>query len=289
MYVENKLILYKYKSFAFIKNFEYAIDSLKNKYLYFSRPSELNDPFDCQIQIDFEANESEFESWKERNLDRIPQNNRLLTFEGKNQTLSEPRTQSGLELVRERLVEKNHLLSLTTDCLNESMWALYAGNYNGICIGYKIEDSNASFIPTKIEFKSEYGSLIVPTDIKEICFEQIKYDNDGSHPLKIFNKEPPNVDAIFYNLTHKKKCWNSEKEYRAIIHDTDYDITSIENKDVKVFYEDNMLGEVIFGYQVPTATRNTIIQMIKENYNSNIRFYLIDADLKNYTLVKKEI
>ena len=205
------------------------------------------------------------------------------------QTLSEPRTQSGLELVRERLVEKNHLLSLTTDCLNESMWALYAGNYNGICIGYIIEKSNNSFIPTRIEFKSEYGAIIVPSDVKEICFEKIQYDNTGDHPLRIFSKEPPNADDILYNLTHKKQCWNSEKEYRAIIHDTDYDIMSIENKTVKVFYDDNMLGEVIFGYQIPTATRDTIIQIIKKNYNSNVKFYLIDADLKNYTLVKKEI
>lgn len=122
------MILYKYKSFAFTKNFEYAIDSIKNKYLYFSRPSELNDPFDCQIQIELESDKTEFESWRNRNLDRIPINNRLLTFEGKNQTVNESRTQNGLELVRQRLVEKNHLLSLTPDCLNESMWALYIYN-----------------------------------------------------------------------------------------------------------------------------------------------------------------
>ena len=28
---------------------------------------------------------------------------------------------------------------------------------------------------------------------------------------------------------------------------------------------------------------------IKENYNINVKLYLIDADLKNYTLAKKEI
>ena len=283
------MILYKYKSLAGLQSFNYALDSLKNKYLYFSRPSELNDPFDCQIQIEFDSNESEFEFWRDRNLDRIPPNNRLLTFEGRNQTLSESRTQNGLELVRQRLVEKNHLLSLTTDCLNESMWALYAGNYNGICIGYKIENSNTSFTPTKIEFESEYGPIIIPTDVKEICFEQIQYDNIGDHPLRIFSKEPPNIDNILYNLTHKKKCWNSEKEYRAIIHDTDYDIMSIENKTLKVSYEDNMLGEIIFGYQVPVATRDIIIQMIKESYNCNVKFYLVEVDLKNYALLKKEI
>lgn len=283
------MLLYKYKNLADLKSLNYALDSLRNKYFYFSRPSEVNDPFDCQIQIDFETNNEEYEAWKSRNIIKLGPNNRLHTIEGKNETLNEERTQNGMECVRQRLVEKNHLLSLSEDCLNESMWALYAGNYNGICIGYKIKNDKNSFIPTKVEFKSEYGQIIVPQDVKEIYFEQIHYDNCGDHPLRIFSNETPNVDDILYNLTHKKECWNSEKEYRAIIHDTDYDIISIENKTVKVFYDDNMLGEVIFGYQIPTATRDTIIQMIKENYNSNVKFYLIDADLKNYALVKKEI
>ena len=110
------MLLYKYKNLADLKSFNYALDSLKNKYLYFSRPSELNDPFDCQIQIELESDKTEFESWRNRNLDRIPINNRLLTFEGKNQTVNESRTQNGLELVRQRLVEKNHLVSLTPEC-----------------------------------------------------------------------------------------------------------------------------------------------------------------------------
>lgn len=284
------MLLYKYKNLADLQSFNYSLDSLKNKYLYFSRPSELNAPFDCQIQIDFDSNESEFEFWKDRNLDRIPPNNRLLTLDGKNQTLNESRTQNGLDLVRQRLVEKNHLLSLTTDCLNESMWALYAGNYNGICIGYKTDSNFNSFIPKRVEFTSEYGSRITPTDNVLINFEPIQYDNEGNHPLKIFSSNSSEqIESVSYNLTHKKKCWISENEYRAIIHDTDFNIHSIENKTVKVFYEDNMLGEVIFGYQVPATTRDTFIQMIKENYNCNVKFYLIEVDLKNYVLVKKEI
>lgn len=284
------MILYKYKNLANLRSFNYALDSLKNKYLYFSRPSELNDLFDYQIQIDYDSDETAFEIWKNRNLDRIPQNNRLLTLEGKNQTLNESRTQNGLELVRQRLVEKNHLLSLTTDCLNESMWALYAGNYNGICIGYNTDPNFNSFIPKRVEFTSEYGSRITPTDNVLINFEPIQYDNEGNHPLKIFSSNSSEqIESVSYNLTHKKKCWISENKYRAIIHDTDFNIHSIENKTVKVFYEDNMLGEVIFGYQVPATTRDTFIQMIKENYNCNVKFYLIEVDLKNYVLVKKEI
>lgn len=283
------MLLYKYKSLESKKSKDYALESLNEKYLYFSRPSELNDPFDCQIQIDFETNDEKYESWKSHNITKLGPNNRLHTIEGKNKTLSEDRTQNGMELVRQRLVEKNHLLSLSEDCLNESMWALYAGNYNGICVGYKIENDKNSFIPIKVEFKSEYGPIIVPQDVKEIYFKKIQYDNIGGHPLRIFSNETPNVDSILYNLTHKKECWNSEKEYRAIIHDTDYDIMSIENKTVKVFYDDNLLEEIIFGYQVPVATMKMIMQMIKANYSNTVKFYRVRADLKKYCLAKEEI
>ena len=283
------MILYKYKNLSNSNNFEYTIDSLINKYLYFSRPSELNDPFDCQIQIDFETNDEEYEAWKSRNINKLGPNNRFHTIEGKNETLNEERTQNGLECVRQLLVEKNHLLSLSEDCLNESMWALYAGNYNGICVGYRIGNNNNSFIPAKIEFTSEYGSIIVPQNVKEIYFEKILYDNIGDHPLRIFNNKTSNVDDILYNLIHKKECWNSEKEYRAIIHDTDYDIMSIENKIVKVFYDDNLLEEIIFGYQVPRATMKMIMNMIKTNYSNHVKFYRIKIDLKKYCLLKEEI
>jgi hypothetical protein len=169
------------------------------------------------------------------------------------------------------------------------MWALYAGIYNGICIGYNIDDSTKSFMPKKIEFYSEYGNKIIPSDIHEVTFEQIQYDNIGDHPLKIFSNKSSRVDNIIYNLIHKKECWISEKEYRAIIHETEYDIHSIENKTLKIFYEDNLLDEIIFGYRVNQETMNAIIQIIKNKYNTHIRLYKIEADLTKYCLIKKEI
>ena len=57
------MILYKYRSL----NHEYTVESILNKYLYFSRPSELNDPFDCQLSIDLEASDQETLEWIEKN------------------------------------------------------------------------------------------------------------------------------------------------------------------------------------------------------------------------------
>ncbi len=187
------------------------------------------------------------------------------------------------------MVESNHLLSLTSDCLNESMWALYAGNYNGICIGYNTNGEIPSFLPHKIEFIVEGDETIIPSKIQTVKFKRIEYDNTGKHVMKLFSSRVSQVKEVTYNLRHKKDFWATEKEYRAIIHDADYDIFNQINKTVKVFYDDILLEEIIFGDQVPLATVDMIIEMIRTKYCTPVKFYKIRVDLKKYCLVKEEI
>ena len=135
------MILYKYRDISNLNCFKYTLDSLKNKYLYFSRPSELNDPFDCQIQYDLTASDEEYLQWIEKNCSRIPPGNLLLTVDGIKKLVKQGKAISGLAQYSHSIVEINHVLSLTSDCYNASMWAKYAGNYNGICIGYNVDAS----------------------------------------------------------------------------------------------------------------------------------------------------
>ena len=283
------MILYKYKSFTNTKSFEYTVDSLVNKYLYFSRPSELNDPFDCQIQVDANAKGRAFNSWRNEMIKESDVDKQFLTIDYTNQLFSDTKILNGMKTLTHLMVESNHLLSLTTDCLNESMWALYSGNYNGICIGYNTNGEIPSFLPHKIEFIVEGYETIIPSKIQTVKFKQIEYDNTGKHVMKLFSSRASQVKEVTYNLRHKKDCWATEKEYRAIIHDVDYDIFNQIKKTVKVFYDDNLLEEIIFGYQVPVATINMIIQMIKTNYSNPVKFYKIKADLEKYCLIKEEI
>lgn len=283
------MLLYKYKNLADIQSFNYALDSLRNKYFYFSRPSEVNDPFDCRIQPDYKATDKEYLQWIKENKKRLPANNRLLTVDGIKKVINENRTIEGIEKMANDIVETNHLFSLSSDCLNESMWALYAGNYNGICIGYKFVELR--FIPSKIVFiDSKTGNTFEKSYYNFIPFEKIEYDNDGSHHLNFFtDDEKTRLQNVVYNLEHKKECWKNEKEYRGIFHTHDLGMMQNPNIITKIYYEDNILYEIIFGYQVPSETREMIIQIIKNNYNTNVKFYIIDTDLDKYALVKKEI
>ena len=60
--IKNK-IFYKYKSVTNDNSFEYLLDSIENKYFYFSRPDQLNDPFDANVPNSYDATDEEIENW----------------------------------------------------------------------------------------------------------------------------------------------------------------------------------------------------------------------------------
>ena len=282
------MILYKYRDISNLNCFKYTLDSLKNKYLYFSRPSELNDPFDCQIQYDLTASDEEYLQWIEKNCSRIPPGNLLLTVDGIKKLVKQGKAISGLAQYSHSIVEINHVLSLTSDCYNASMWAKYAGNYNGICIGYNVDDSDLSFLPTKIEIdylNIKYDLLI---QNRKIIFEQIVYSNEN-HPVCLFKDRKSQEQNVLYSLTHKKECWEVEKEYRAIIHNTDFFIPFISNLTIKVFYDDSLLEEVIFGNNVPSNIIVSIRKIIESSYHKTIKFYIVIPDLNEGVFRKVQI
>ena len=281
------MLLYKYKGLKSDNGKFYAIESLKDKYLYFSRPSELNDPFDCNIQVSVDASDKEYLQWiKEKRKKMIP-GNKLSTVAGIKQAIKDPAFIEGLTNAAKEIIETNHVLSLTTDCMNESMWALYASNYNGICIGYNISDSNISLNPKKVEFSEINTYDCFSTNLKPIPFEEILYDNKGENPLPIFRTDTIQVNNVLYNLTHKKECWANEHEYRAIIHDTDYYDMPIGRFTTKVFYEDSILTEILFGYKTSPEQINSIVELVQKNYTNQIKFYTIFPNLTKYILEKK--
>lgn len=51
-------IFYKFKNIT-----DYSLDSMKNRYFYFSIPRQLNDPKDCRIPICYEATDEDIYNW----------------------------------------------------------------------------------------------------------------------------------------------------------------------------------------------------------------------------------
>ena len=72
------------------------------------------------------------------------------------------------------------------------------------------------------------------------------------------------------NVFIKKPIWNFENEYRSVIISPWHMIDEL-----KIYYPDKVLSEIIFGYRTKDENIQRITNLIKENYKNQqeIRFY----------------
>jgi len=103
---------------------EYTKDSLIRKQLYFSSPTELNDPFDCQVDII----QSITEAIRNTSGKQKSQLEKLLNEDGVFATLSSVLAQSGI-------------CSFSENLLDPVMWSHYADEHRGIGLYYEIPTS----------------------------------------------------------------------------------------------------------------------------------------------------
>lgn len=127
---------YKYKSIN-----DFTLDSLKNKYFYYSRQEQLDDPFDMYTPVDtLKTNEEIKELFR-----HDPETAALHTIDSykRKQEASEYDEKYHSKFLE--TTQMFHVFCLTPICDNDAMWALYAANYNGIAIGYKVWDDKRNY------------------------------------------------------------------------------------------------------------------------------------------------
>lgn len=277
-------IFYKYKSVSNAQSYEYLLNSLKNKYFFFSRPSQLNDPFDAYTPNDYSATDEEINSWLQ-NSSRI-----------KNITVEQVKIKiedgSLIQYLDEMAItDKDNftILSLCSTELNEVLWGTYADTYSGICLGYKatqyneINELGVYYIESINKNDNLFSPKLRPLNNRKYFFiRPVIYDNTGCNKYNVFKQ---NKKSIEYNIYHKKNFWSSEKEYRAILSNNPL---SQQKFDQKIYYGNKTLSEVIFGYKIDSKKKEEIIKLINENYEQGtVEFYEVQPNYKKYKLEKK--
>lgn len=274
-------IFYKYKSFTNDDGndiSEYTFDSLINKYFYFSRPKELNDPEDCKVLNEYEAEDSEIQKW----IDRSPSDSKRhsLTVDAIRDKMKNGIFQEYMENAARQDEQHFHVLSLTDNWQSIHMWEKYAHNFEGICIGYNFtfcDEHNYNYI----EGESLSANIPIIESFRPVNgkpyfeLQKVLYDNDGTHKYNIFkSNDEANKKNIEYALFHKTEKWREENEYRKIIMDT---LTRQDSVDLRVFYPDSVLGEINFGYRCNTELQQQIIEYVKCYYSNwkDIHFYRV--------------
>lgn len=281
-------IFYKYRSLAG-QSKTYVLDSLKKKYLYFPTPSEVNDPFDCRLSHDFDASNKEILEWI-KYVRRIDKSFEFATVDKVRKHFSVESNRAQFIKDFEACKESFHIFSVSTDCLSEVMWALYAQNYSGICLGYQIINENTGVFFKTTEVELRYGkkdkSVSVFVSLDKTPFAKVNYDNDGTMKINPFRND--NEEKFRKCIFSKKTNWQYENEWRSIYFDDKYPDTPSR---CFVYYPDTLLKEVLFGYQISSENKAEIIEIIKENYaNFNeIDFFNVGPNLQTYQLEKRKI
>lgn len=288
--------LFKYKTIS-----DYTIYSLANKYLYFSKPSELDDIFECKICPDFSnTTNQEIQNWINLQLTNGATNFPYKTVPDVRNAIANGELEKNY-INNKKIIEHYHILSLCKEKDNQKLWSLYGDTYKGICIGYSVNSNPNSeyglkvFSPSKtysVGFPLANFKLIDPT-FDEAIFKPTQYNNEGQYTYNWINEKffetsngqqtlkydgllnPQNDRSKIFNtiLNSKSQIWSEQNEYRAFYND-------LGKTGCKVYYPDESLSSIIFGFNVPEKKKKDIYNLMKNNYSNfaSINFETAEPD-----------
>ncbi len=239
------------------------IDSLENKYLWFSKPNFLNDPFDCNLEL----------------INSYPIFKKLLEINYSSQEI--------IDLTKEFGVCS---FSKINDSLH--LWALYANSHSGICLVFNQEIIN-----------NHYSRICgEPGVLTECDYRDSPLELDGNIEWKktqnMIIKKPihsifrdNDVDILFKKilLQKNKDIWKNESEKRIIINGRalKYGLIKEEyrsKKGYKMPLPDNALTEIILGYNVSDENKEMIEKLNKKYYSNKLEIKTVSLDFKEWKL-----
>jgi hypothetical protein len=226
---------------------------LENGELFFSKPSQFNDPFDSKITFDVNATEPQLRIFFSRvfkefgrplsDIDNIIEQikrdkRKLLEFVPSNS-----------------YADLTNIFCLSRDEKNILMWSHYAKDHTGICIGFKVHIWGNSL---NIRIKSGYARPIagISNDLLPVVY--IDYKNEKPKPYNHFIHTDKELEPYFYT---KSKLWEYEKEVRIILSDG----LIIKNP---VCIEQLEIGEIIFGLKTPQSLIKEVEKIVKKYPNN---------------------
>lgn len=242
--MSDDLFVYKFRAVN-----KRLVDSLVNPHLYFAKPSDLNDPFDCRLNLKAAFQKAMSVADSERTLFLKKHLDNQLFFDTWESTLTN--------------VGVCSFSMHTDDALFETLlWAHYADEHRGVCLKYQFPKSfllSAQFQLTaggKIDYRADpLINLILnsPTD----------------------NEEQFVKDLALTYLKTKSPAWDYEKEVRLIRRVSG--IFAIEG---------GFLKQVYFGLQTPKEDKLLVFRLAND-YCGCIDFFEMVRDESDFGFISQ--
>ncbi|MEO3321696.1 DUF2971 domain-containing protein [Enterobacter cloacae] len=174
-------------------NMENCLKTLNNGTLWYSRPENFNDPFDCYPYFPSQGKDKLFKRLKNTYKLEQKASNKLLQ---RNFNLM---SQTGVGGITHSLVSNNLTVTcFSLDHLSAPMWAHYADEHQGFAIEFEYTSEMIARIS-----KSENPIIIVPFDVNYTDMRPALYDKQG------------NMEGLNIALS-KSTQWAYEQEVRAL-------------------------------------------------------------------------
>lgn len=256
--------------------------AIVNRTVWFSKPDQLNDPFDSQLKIDHRVPSREkfelavsraFQEWgNEINQDiisKIPPG----CFEGSSLTEEYINEIGDFKKHIESNLRNTSILSLSKVYDSTTMWSHYADSHKGICIEFDTKNIFPKNDINEITHKVNYKD---PSEIHYNSFN-IYADCCANRNFQKYIKILTNIN------TTKTNDWSYEKEWRLINGNTG-----------NSFHGDKAIKSIFFGLKCGIDEKITIrhilhdvpmcfFQMVRSGYNLTIKAVPMDKTSKYWT------
>jgi len=204
-------IFYKYRDISDPK----TIDSLEKHYFYLVSPTKFNDSDDTLIPNEFKASFDEIIKWGVK----FNQHPAVVSFLAKNPSyLNSDKFLKKMAGIPEKIRELCHILCLTEETDNKTMWERYGVSHTGICFGYESVYKENTYL-LEIEKDIENPFVVYDPDDENkiyLVLTKVRYDRTNIEPYNPFIHD---VETVRSGFLSKAPKWADENEYRAIIID----------------------------------------------------------------------
>ena len=257
-------ILYKYRHWNDSKESAFHRRRLTNNEIYFSKPSEFNDPFDCQITLRFDGVKAgqmrkTMIKWALEDFPGLSRKERDKIVRGRILELRQPNARRDEKEKQREVVDEGYgVFSLSATVRSLVMWAHYADSHKGICVGL----SSKALRKLSDDLFRERG----------IPGELVAVDYVDRYPvLNVFSPDFRRGMWGDVAIRTKSSHWRHEKEYRLFI--------GAEAHTARAYVlPDDVIRTVILGYKMPPRFKEEI-RGIVEAREAGIR--IIDAELSD--------
>ena len=233
-----------------------AIESLKNSTLKFNKSSFTNDPFECSKELIVFGDTDKIVD------DLMLKFNDHLSIKHKREKrakLTAALNNHDFRIIFEAQRNQIGIASFSERYNNPLMWAYYANNHNGVCLGYNIENGVLDHMGNKIFcWRVNYIKKI-----EKIIFE-------------------PGISSEFFKewITTKSYHWKREEEVRLL-----YMFFNCHGKYGFARHKRELLNKVVFGLNTTDEVIKNVVQIVKEKYNfQNITFSKMKIGSELFTL-----